>query len=62
MSSAVISSMTWIAPDRTRNPSPLICPLSYSLVYAIDADTLVVIAVAHQQREPRYWANRLDSI
>jgi plasmid stabilization system protein ParE len=34
----------------------------YSLIYGIDADTLVVIAVAHQQREPRYWADRLGSI
>ena len=32
----------------------------YSLIYGIDEDTLVVIAVAHQQREPRYWADRLD--
>ncbi|HYJ89275.1 MAG TPA: type II toxin-antitoxin system RelE/ParE family toxin [Pyrinomonadaceae bacterium] len=33
----------------------------YSLIYGIDEDTLVIIAVAHQQREPRYWADRLDS-
>lgn len=33
----------------------------YSLIYGIDRNTLVVIAVAHQQREPRYWADRLDS-
>jgi toxin ParE2 len=31
----------------------------YSLIYGIDNDTLVIIAVAHQQREPSYWANRL---
>ncbi len=34
----------------------------YSLIYAIDEDTLVIVAVAHQQREPRYWADRLDSV
>jgi plasmid stabilization system protein ParE len=34
----------------------------YSLIYGIDEDTLVIIAVAHQQREPRYWVDRLDSI
>jgi plasmid stabilization system protein ParE len=33
----------------------------YSLIYGIDVDTLVIIAVAHQQRKPRYWADRLDS-
>jgi len=31
----------------------------YSLIYGIDRETLVVIAVAHQHREPRYWADRL---
>lgn len=34
----------------------------YSLVYGIDRETIVVIAVAHQHREPRYWAARLDPI
>jgi plasmid stabilization system protein ParE len=31
----------------------------YSLVYGIDQETIVVIAVAHQHREPRYWADRI---
>ena len=31
----------------------------YSLIYGIDEDAIVVIAVAHQSREPRYWADRL---
>lgn len=34
----------------------------YALIYGIDEDTIVIIAVAHQQREPRYWADRIDSI
>jgi len=34
----------------------------YALIYGIDEDTIVIIAVAHQQREPRYWADRRDSI
>jgi plasmid stabilization system protein ParE len=34
----------------------------YSLIYGMEEETLVIIAVAHQQRAPRYWANRLDSI
>ena len=29
----------------------------YSLIYGIDQETIVVIAVAHQHREPRYWAD-----
>jgi hypothetical protein len=32
----------------------------YSLVYGIDDDTLVVIAVAHARRSPRYWVDRLE--
>ena len=33
----------------------------YSLIYGIDGDTIVVIAVAHQHREPRYWSDRIDT-
>ena len=31
----------------------------YSLIYGIDEGVIVVIAVAHQSREPRYWADRI---
>ena len=31
----------------------------YALVYGIDAETIVVIAVAHSHRKPRYWVDRL---
>ena len=31
----------------------------YSLIYGIDQETIVVIAVAHQHLEPRYWADRI---
>ena len=34
----------------------------YSLIYGVDQETIVVIAVAHQHREPRYWADRIDPI
>ena len=34
----------------------------YSRIYSIDDQTIVVIAVAHQHREPRYWADRVDSM
>lgn len=33
----------------------------YSLIYGIDDTTIVVIAIAHQSRRPRYWADRLIS-
>ncbi|MDR3393407.1 MAG: type II toxin-antitoxin system RelE/ParE family toxin [Parasulfuritortus sp.] len=31
----------------------------YSLVYRIQEDTVRVIAIAHQNRRPAYWAGRL---
>jgi plasmid stabilization system protein ParE len=32
----------------------------YSLIYGIDEKTIVMIAVAHQHREPNYWSDRID--
>ena len=31
----------------------------YGLVYGLDGDTIVVIAVAHLHRQPRYWSDRM---
>ena len=31
----------------------------YSVLYGIDADTIVIIAVAHLHRKPNYWIDRL---
>ena len=31
----------------------------YFLSYSVEADEIVVIAVAHRRRQPEYWANRL---
>jgi plasmid stabilization system protein ParE len=47
---------TEIAPEIRRF---LFNRFPYSLVYGIDQETIVVIAVAHQHREPRYWADRI---
>ena len=45
-----------IEPDIRRC---LFARFPYSLVYGIDEDTIVVIAVAHSRREPNYWVDRL---
>lgn len=50
---------TQIEPEIRRR---LLVRYPYSLIYGIHDDTLVIIAVAHHQREPRYWAERLDSV
>jgi len=31
----------------------------YNIVYIIDADEIVVVAVAHHRRRPAYWRSRL---
>ena len=31
----------------------------YGLIYGIDGETLVVVAVAHLHRQPRYWIDRV---
>ena len=33
----------------------------YSLIYGVEEQTIVVIAVAHSRRSPRYWIDRLAS-
>jgi hypothetical protein len=33
----------------------------YFLIYGIDDETIVVIAVAHSHRHPRYWIDRTKS-
>ena len=32
----------------------------YSLIYGIDRNTIVVVAVAHSRRSPRYWVDCLE--
>jgi plasmid stabilization system protein ParE len=36
----------------------LLARFPYGLVYGLDGDTVVVVAVAHLHREPRYWSDR----
>ncbi|MHB9003921.1 MAG: type II toxin-antitoxin system RelE/ParE family toxin [Coriobacteriia bacterium] len=30
----------------------------YSLIYEIDGDVVLILAVAHQRRRPHYWRER----
>lgn len=32
----------------------------FSIIYPIEADAILVVAVAHQRRRPDYWRHRLD--
>ena len=31
----------------------------YQLVYRLTADALVIVAIAHEKRDPRYWRGRI---
>lgn len=33
----------------------------YALIYGVEPDTILIVAVAHQQCEPGYWRNRSDN-
>jgi plasmid stabilization system protein ParE len=32
----------------------------FSLIYEIDGDVILILAVAHQRRRPHYWRERKD--
>jgi len=40
----------------------LLARFPYALVYGVDKETIVVIAVAHTHRQPRYWVDRSEVI
>lgn len=31
----------------------------YSIIFSLDADSLIIVAVAHQKRRPNYWKARI---
>ncbi len=37
----------------------LLSRFPYGVIYGIDSGTVIVVAVAHLHREPRYWIDRL---
>ena len=39
----------------------LVSRFPYGLIYGIDNETIVIVAVAHLHRKPRYWAKRFTS-
>jgi plasmid stabilization system protein ParE len=34
-------------------------PFPYSLLYSVEPDVILVVAIMHNSREPGYWADRL---
>lgn len=39
----------------------LLTKFPYGVIYGIDAESIIVVAVAHLHREPRYWTDRARS-
>ena len=37
----------------------LLARFPYGLIYGVDRSTIVVVAVAHLHRNPRYWVDRM---
>jgi hypothetical protein len=37
----------------------LLARFPYGLVYGVDGNMLIVVAIAHLHREPRYWLDRI---
>lgn len=37
----------------------LLARFPYGLIYGVDRKTIVLVAVAHLHREPRYWVGRI---
>jgi plasmid stabilization system protein ParE len=37
----------------------LLARFPYGLIYGVDRKTIVVVAVAHLHRKPRYWLDRI---
>lgn len=48
-------SCTEIEPNLRRC---LFSRFPYGIIYGIDSETIVIMAVAHLHREPRYWMER----
>jgi len=38
----------------------LLSRFPFSLIYAIESESLLIVAVAHQHRRPEYWRGRID--
>ncbi|MBN1662219.1 MAG: type II toxin-antitoxin system RelE/ParE family toxin [Deltaproteobacteria bacterium] len=38
----------------------LLARFPYGLIYGLEDETIIIVAVAHLHRQPRYWADRLS--
>lgn len=64
---AVHKAISWImenpmaaTPVGSGIRSKIVGRFPYSVLYAVEGNVLVIIAVAHQRRRPGYWRSRVD--
>ncbi len=38
----------------------LLSRFPFSLIYAVEPEAILIVAVAHQRRRPYYWRERID--
>lgn len=51
--------MAWPITKHGTRKRILLSPFPYIIHYKIARDELIIVAVAHQSREPDYWINRV---
>lgn len=63
----ILRAETFLAqfPEASREILPGIrkCPVRkfrYSLIYSVEGDTVLILAVAHHSRRPGYWMARIQ--
>lgn len=57
--SIVISHPRSAVKARGTIRSKVLAHFPYSLLYSVEADMVLIVAVAHQKRRPIYWRHRL---
>jgi len=54
------SPLAWPRTKYGTRKRILVSPFPYTIHYKIQYNELVIIAVAHQSREPEFWKDRVD--
>jgi len=58
-----VSEHPYAAPAEGRGVrKKLLNHFPYNLLYSVESDLLVVVAVAHQKRRPGYWRGRVKKV
>ena len=57
-----VSEHPLAAPEKKGVRKKLLNHFPYNLLYAVETDLIVVVAVAHQKRRPGYWRSRVKKV